>query len=131
MGDWVGQEVRVAAPAQFSGAPVTLWTAPATGADRAQLVVTDAQGNEVQRLALPLTAGAIDWAGVTSDGGALPAGLYSFTVESFGAEAALPTTQAQIYAAVREVRSNPDGIKLVLAGGVEVDSSAVTALRQR
>lgn len=131
MGDWVGKEVRVAAAAQFSGTPVTLWTTPAVGAEKAQLVVSDAQGVEVQRLTLPLASGAIDWAGVTSDGGALPAGLYTFTVESFAGETALPTTPAQIYATVREVRSQPDGIKLVLPGGVEVESSAVTALRHR
>lgn len=128
-GTWVGREVRVPAPAAFTGAPVTLWTSPQTGADLAQLVVKDAAGAEVQRLSLPLTEGMIDWAGTTRDGRALPDGLYSFTVESFANEVLTGAQAAEIYAKVSEVRAAAGGVQLILPGGVEVDASLVTALR--
>lgn len=130
MGDWVGREVRVPASAQFTGAPVTLWTTPAAGADRAQLVVRDSAGLEVQRLSLPMESGAMDWVGMTRDGGALPQGLYSFTVESYAGEALLDSQAAQIYAPVTEVRAGAGGVQLLLPGGVEVDARHVTALRR-
>lgn len=130
MGDWVGREVRAPAPADFTGRPVTVWTAPAWGADSAQLAVYDAAGNEVQRMALPLAAGAADWAGATRDGMALPNGLYRFAVESFAGETLINTSPAEIYARVKEVRSTGGGLELILSGDVAVDSKTVTALRE-
>ncbi len=41
---WVGQEARAAGPVYYDGQPITLSPNPATTADSAVLVVTDAQG---------------------------------------------------------------------------------------
>src|SRR5690606_40471353 len=38
---WIGREARVAAPAWFDGTPVSVLVQPRSGADAAQLVVTD------------------------------------------------------------------------------------------
>lgn len=129
MGDWVGQEVRVAAPAWFEGAPITLAPNPAALADRVELVVRDAAGTEVQRLTLPVSAEPVDWAGVTADGAPLPEGLYSFTVESLSEGEVILSEPAEIYARVAEVRAEGGLLRLVLPGDVLVDSGAVTGLR--
>lgn len=129
LGAWVGQEVRVAAPAWFDGAPITLAPNPAAAADTVDLVVTDSAGLEVQRLPLPVSSDPVDWAGVTSDGVPLPDGLYTFTVESLADGAVILSEPAEIYARVSEVRSEGGTLRLVLPGDVRVDSTAVTGLR--
>lgn len=130
MGDWVGREVRAATPVWFDGSPVTLAPNPAAMADSVRLVVKDASGTEVQRLTLPVSSDTIQWAGVTTDGAPLPPGLYSFTVESLVGDEVVLSEAAEVYARVSEVRSEGGALKLVLPGGVIVDSTAVTALRE-
>ncbi|MCC7320147.1 MAG: flagellar hook assembly protein FlgD [Rubellimicrobium sp.] len=129
LGAWVGQDVRVAAPVWFDGVPVTITPTPAAGADAMELVVTDPSGTEVQRIALPLSSDPVDWAGMTSDGAPLPRGLYHLTVESLSGDSLLRSDPVQIYARVEEVRVTDGGLRLVLPGGVEVESGDVTALR--
>lgn len=129
MGAWVGQEVRAAMPAWFDGSPVTIAPNPAAVADEVDLVVTDSAGTEIQRIPLPVSSDPVEWAGVTSDGVPLPTGLYSFTVESRAGDEVILSEQAEIYATVREVRAENGSLVLLMPGDVQVDSSAVTALR--
>jgi flagellar basal-body rod modification protein FlgD len=130
MAGWIGQEARSNAPIRFDGAPVTLTVAPTTGADRAVLVVRDARGTLVSREDVPARAGQYQWLGADAQGNVLPAGAYSFALESLQGETVLYTKPIEHYAKVVEVRTTPQGPSLVLAGGVEVAASAVTALRQ-
>jgi len=129
MGDWVGREVRVAAPAWFDGSPITIAPNPAALADRVELVVRDATGTEVQRLDLPVSAEPIEWVGMTTDNSPLPSGLYSFTVESIVDDEVVLSETAEVYARVSEVQSVGGILQLVLPGGVQVASDDVTALR--
>lgn len=130
MASWVGREVRAAMPARFDGAPITLSPNPVATADSAELVVKDAQGREISRSSIPVTAEPIEWAGVAADGSPLPAGLYSFEVVSRSGGQVLRTDPAELYARVAEVRAEGGKTVLVLAGGVTVGSDAVTGLRQ-
>ena len=128
---WIGMEARISAPAQFSGAPVTLAPNPPLLADKAQLVVRDSAGREVQRLDVPLSADPIDWAGTDTSGAPLPAGRYTFELESFRAGEPLAIQPVEHYAIVREARGNRSGgIDLVFAGGVTVAAADATALRR-
>ena len=56
LAEWIGREVRVAAKADFAGAPVEVAVAPAEGADKAVLVVRNDFGSVVARL--PVAADA-------------------------------------------------------------------------
>lgn len=127
---WVGMEARNTAPALFDTVPIDLVAEPNSLADVAELVVRDASGTEVQRLAIETTGGQLSWAGVTGDGDAMPSGLYTFEIESFSNGELLETTAAENYAKISEARVGSSGIMLVLSGGSEIAANDIGALRQ-
>lgn len=126
---WVGQEARSAGPVWMGGAPVSLQLEPATGATRAMLVARDAAGNVAAREEVPVTTGAYQWLGGDMAGNPLLAGQYRLTVESWNGDRQLTTTPVQSYARITEARNGPDGVTLLLEGGVSVKATEVTALR--
>jgi flagellar basal-body rod modification protein FlgD len=127
---WVGMEARTAAPVQFRGAPVTLSPNPAAGADRAELVVRDAGGREVERLEVPVSTDPIAWSGLGPDGRPYLPGTYSFELVSFSAGMPVASTPVEAYSRVVEVRGEGGRTVLVLEGGTEVAATEVTALRE-
>ena len=127
---WVGREARTNAPTYFDGAPISVVPEIDVLADRAELIVRNAAGDEVQRFDLPLSDEPIDWAGTTSRGDPLPSGLYSFEVVSFSGTEAIGAATAETYATVREVRNNAGTISVIFDGGVSVQADQVTALRE-
>jgi flagellar basal-body rod modification protein FlgD len=74
MASWIGKEARSAAPVRYDGSAVTLSPNPAVGANRAVLVVKDAQGTLVSREEIPVSAEPYQWLGAGIDGNPLPAG---------------------------------------------------------
>lgn len=127
---WVGKEARIAAPVQFDGATqVTLSPNPAMGADKAVLVVKNDKGVEVSRIDLPVTSADYDWLGLDSDGNPLPEGIYSLTLESFKEDDLLGETSVEYFGQISEIRSSPSGVTALFAGGVEVSTALITALR--
>lgn len=129
MAGWVGREARAAAPVLVDGAPVALAPKPAAGADRAVLAVYDAAGTLVAREGIPVSDAAVDWLPVDATGAPLARGVYAVRLESYAGEQLLATAEVEAYARIDEVRGGASGTTLVLAGGVEVPASAVTALR--
>lgn len=127
---WVGLEARAAAPVAFDGAPLTLAPNPATGADQALLVVKDASGNTVARDPLAVSDTPIQWDGSRLNGSRLPAGLYSFEIESYNSGVLLSSNPVEAYAEILEARGTPEGTVLVLRGGATIAATDVTALRQ-
>jgi flagellar basal-body rod modification protein FlgD len=130
MASWIGKEARSPAPVRYEGAPVTLSPNPAVGANRAVLVVKDAQGALVSREEIPVSAEPYQWLGAGIDGSPLPAGTYSIALESLNGEQVISTRPVEHYARVIEAKGGSGGTKLVLVGGVEVLASDVTALRE-
>lgn len=130
MASWIGKEARSPAPVRYEGAPVTLSPNPAVGANRAVLVVKDAQGTLVSREEIPVSTAPYQWLGAGIDGNPLPTGTYSLSLESLNGEQVISTTAVEHYARVMEAKGGTGGTKLVLEGGVEVLASAVTALRE-
>lgn len=126
---WVGMEARADMPAAFDGAPLTLATTPSSLADRMELVVTDAQGLEVQRLNIPITDEPMIWGGVRPDGTPLPAGIYRFTTEAFAGDQLLESAPAQVFARVEEAFLNDGETWLTLAGGIRVAADEVQGIR--
>lgn len=129
MAAWVGKEARAVAPANFDGNPVMLSPNPVRIADRAQIVVSDADGVEVQRFDIPVTTEPVEWAGVGPGGTAFPNGLYSFQLINSAGGQELSRDPVEIYSTVTEVRSQDGQNLLILGGGVAVASGQVTALR--
>ncbi|MCL7465254.1 flagellar hook capping FlgD N-terminal domain-containing protein [Phaeovulum sp. NW3] len=127
---WVGLEARAAAPVAFDGAPLTLAPNPAAGADQALLIVKDASGNTVARDPLAVSDMPIQWDGSRLNGSRLPAGLYSFEIESYNSGVLLSSNPVEAYAEILEARGTPEGTVLVLRGGATIAATDVTALRQ-
>lgn len=126
---WVGMEARVSTPAYFDGSPLTVFAAPAPDADEAFLIVRDSQGSQVDRAAIDPAGGQFQWAGVDASGAPLPAGSYSFSVESSSDGSVMATDPAQVYALVTEARMDNGAATIVLAGGSEVSANSISAIR--
>ncbi len=130
LAQWIGKEVRSDAPARFEGEPVDIWTTPVAEAKRAVLVVTDAQGQEVARLAADPGAERLVWAGETATGGA-PSGSYRFKVDYLSEDESLGTVDGTTFSQVKELRlGGEDGPRLVLEGGADIDAEDVAAVRE-
>lgn len=129
MADWVGKDARAAAPAQFSGSPITIAPNPAAVADKVELVVYNAAGEEVQRSEIPKSAEPVEWAGTAANGAPFPTGVYTFRVESSSNGEVLLDEVADVYARVQEVRSENGESILMLEGGIPVLATSVSALR--
>lgn len=129
LASWVGMEARVAAPAQFDGTPITIAPNPVAIADQAFLLVTDEDGNEVDRREIPVSADPLQWDGMGADGAQIPDGIYTFSIESKKNGEVLDTIGAEVYVPITEARSQGGSTYLVIKGGTLIESSAITAIR--
>lgn len=129
MGSWIGMEALTQAPVYFEAEPVTVRPVFAEGAERADLVVTNALGIEVDRLPLDPDRDSVLWTGVDASQQPLPEGAYSFSVESFAQSDLIDRSTPHTYARIDEVRSEASGLVLVLANGSKVAAQDVTGLR--
>jgi flagellar basal-body rod modification protein FlgD len=127
---WVGQEARSAAAVWLEGGSVPLQLEPAKGATRATLVARDSAGSVVAREKVPPKPGPYQWLGGGITGDPLPPGAYRLSLESWNGEVQLKTTPVQTYSRITEARTGPDGVTLILQGGIEVKASEVTSLRR-
>lgn len=128
--NWIGMEARAEMPMAFQGEPLTLIAPENQMADRMELVVTDAEGQALQRLEIPSTETPFQWAGVTTDGEPLPDGLYGFHVEYFQGDTAIGTQPAQGYAQIEEAQTIDGEVWLTMPGGVQIRSSLVAGVRE-
>ena len=126
---WVGMEARVDAPADYDGAPITLFPNPDPASDAAMLVVRDGFGRVASREAVPVDAISVDWVGLDGNGTPLPPGKYTFELESLNAGQVTSTKPVEHYALITEARQGPSGIEIVLRGGESVLADLVSALR--
>lgn len=137
LASWVGMEVRAKTPAYFDGEPISINPAPDSGADRADLIVKDEAGNEVQRYPLPSDPDKgvhlddpVIWGGHDDEGNPLANGIYSFSVESFSEGKSIGTSDAQVYTRVTEAQFIGGDVALVTKGGLAIGAAEVTAIRQ-
>ncbi|WP_137109380.1 flagellar hook capping FlgD N-terminal domain-containing protein [Rhodobacter sp. SY28-1] len=129
MASWIGKEARSNAPILYEGTPVTLSPNPAVGSTRAVLAVRDSAGNLVSREEIPVSTEPYQWLGGGTDGSPLPPGIYTIELESLNGETLLDSRPVEHYARVVEAKGGSAGTTLVLAGGIEVLATNVTALR--
>jgi flagellar basal-body rod modification protein FlgD len=127
---WVGQEARSASPVYLGDDPVTINYTSKAQADRAILVVKNANDEVVARTDVPVNGSPIQWLGADATGAPLPNGIYSLSLESYsGTEILGEATAVESYAQIMEARGGAGGPTLVLAGGIEVKATDITALR--
>lgn len=126
---WVGQEARAAADVMFDGSPVELAPNPPETADRIVLVVHDEEGNLVSREDIPVGTDSYMWLGGDAEGNPLPAGRYTLTLESSRNGEVIAEDPVEYYGTITEARGVNGSVVLVFNGGVEVDATAITALR--
>ncbi len=130
MADWIGMDARAEMPMAFEGRPLTMLAPGNTMADRMELVVTDANGTELQRSHIPVSDTPFEWAGVTTDGSPLPEAVYGFQIEYFREDEVIDLQQAQGYARIEEAQILDGEVWLSLPGGVQIRSSLVEAVRE-
>lgn len=128
--NWIGMEALVQGPAQFDGSPVALAPNPPITADEVTLIVTNAQGVEVQRKAMPLGAETYAWDGRKTDGTLFSPGEYRFEVESKSNGNVLVTDPALVYSRVTEARIDGGSTLLVLNSGYMIAATDVLGLRE-
>ncbi len=126
---WVGMEARVEVPVRFDGQPVMVYPDLPTGTDQATLIVRNAAGVEVSRMALPIAEGAVQWDGLDKTGGKLAPGIYDLNVEARGSGKLLSIETPAHYAAINEARLEGGEPVLVFASGATKPASDVTAVR--
>jgi flagellar basal-body rod modification protein FlgD len=126
---WVGREARVSGPVNYSGSPIELAPNPARIADRAVLVVRGEQGALVAREDLPASTAPYSWFGADAAGDPLPNGRYTLSLESWQGDQLLGESPIDSYQTIVEARGGAGGTTVVLAGGIEVRASTITALR--
>jgi len=129
MTGWIGREVRAVMPVQFEGGPVSLDPKRAVGGDTHQLVARDSAGVEVMRQQIDGTGSPITWTGIQADGTLVPSGAYTFSTESFVDNELVAESQVAGYARVSEIRFDAAGPILALSGGIEIQASQVSAVR--
>lgn len=127
---WVGMEVRAATDAQFDGSnPIRVAPNPAASADEVTLVVKNSDGEEVNRIPLPVSAEPYDWDGTNFSGDTVPVGAYAFVVESSVDGEVVLTDLAEVYTDVRETQMQGSDVVLITETGTAILATSVTALR--
>ena len=130
LASWIGMEARTALPADHEGSPITVVPKPTEGADEMYLSVYDSSGSQVQKLMLENSNEQFEWAGLDDSGQPLPQGTYTLTLEFYSEGQQISSAPAEIYTRVTEARQNTGEAQVVLAGGVAVPTSSITALRE-
>lgn len=128
---WIGLEGRSNGPAAFDGTTgIEVAVAPVDYADTAQLVVYDSAGSEVDGMDISASDRAVTWDGIGPAGAALDSGLYTFQVESFVDGNLTEISYGETWGRISEARSDTGAVILVLEGGGEVYSDAISGVRQ-
>lgn len=129
MSAWVGMEARGSFAVQYSGDPVEVYMPFAIYGSSHDLVVVDAEGEEVRRIPVQAQGEIVAWDGIDDEGLPVEEGLYGFRIDSFEGEELVSSGPVETYALVTEVRMTGEGVRLIAPGDVEIDPNEVSALR--
>ena len=101
---WVGREARSDAAVFFDNQPLEIFPKTMGLADRTEIIVRNAAGEEVQRMPYIAGSGSTIWAGVASDGSPLPPGAYSLSSVGISNGKIVGELPVETYSRVTEVR---------------------------
>ena len=130
LASWVGMEVGTTASVRFEGQPLKLSPEIVDGADRAELVVTNGRGQEVDRVQISPSSSSLTWSGNSSNGAALQGESYRFSVESYRLGETLGSKEVPVFVEVTEAQRGDAEPALVLRNGTRISVSDVTAIRK-
>ncbi|WP_170336890.1 flagellar hook capping FlgD N-terminal domain-containing protein [Ruegeria arenilitoris] len=129
LSNWVGMDVRAASAFQFDNTPVEIFANPEDTADKAVLVIKDAEGTVIDRITVSATEKEFTWAGMDESGNPLPSGNYSASLESYKDGKLQSDKPASVYSRVVEAQVSEGTIILKLEGGTVISARDVTAVR--
>ena len=129
MGGFVGMEGLVNAPGRYDGTPIAVRPDYAPNADSAALLVRDEKGTLVQRFGLEVGEEAVLWTGLDETGTPVPAGTYTFQVESYEGSRLLNSQLVPAYSRIEEARRENGAIVLRMSDGTELPAEEVSGLR--
>lgn len=129
MASWIGRDARMAAPAYFDGAPVTVIPNPPTFAEKTELVVFNEQGVEMQRFEIPPSDEELIWAGTDDNGTPFPESTYSFEVIAYSNDEVIDVHTPDVFMSINEVRAIDGQAVVVTDGGRLHPASTVSGLR--
>jgi flagellar basal-body rod modification protein FlgD len=127
---WIGMQARSPAATYFDGTPITIAPEPASGTDEMNLLIYDAQKDEVGRLPLSVSNETYEWDGRDGYGNTLPQGNYTFVLETKIAGDVTDQISTDSYTTINEVRNVSGETVFVMAGGGQVQPSEITAFRR-
>lgn len=129
MASWVGMEARMAIPQQFSGEPIEIVPNPPVIADKAELVVWNSAGAEVQRVTIPVSDDPYLWQGRTSNGTPLVDGEYSFGIVSYSNGEVIDESVPETFTEIQEVRILNGETLVAVGDGTLYPADLVRGLR--
>jgi flagellar basal-body rod modification protein FlgD len=130
LAQWIGKEVMVpGGQAAYNGKAVTVNVTPVEGAERAELLVRNADGALVARVSVDPKAPTLTWNGRDQNGQLLPQGGYSFGLDSYVDGTVAGSQKAAVFSPVSEVRLIDGVTELVVEGGATIAAADVTAIR--
>lgn len=130
LANWVGRDALTSAPQFVDGSVLRLLSPDMQGADRAELVLRNPDGQEVARYAVSPGAREIVFEAPAQSEGGPPTGYYSFEIEGFRAGEKVVAAPVLGYSRVLEARSDAGQVFLVVEGGHQIDSRDVAGLRE-
>lgn len=129
--EFIGRRVEAPLPLRFDGDnPVSVTTAPVSGAQTASLVVIDENGAEISRSQVSPAQTALVWDGDRSVGGTADEGFYSFRVDYVDEDGEVTSVTPTGFTRVTEARLVDDGISLVTESGDAILSSEISAVSE-
>ncbi|MEL7164923.1 MAG: flagellar hook capping FlgD N-terminal domain-containing protein [Pseudomonadota bacterium] len=128
--NWIGLEALVGGPVNFQGQPITIAPNPPIAADAVDLVISNGEGAEVDRIKLPVSAENYTWDGTDAEGKFLAHGEYTLTIQSKTGEEVIAEDAALSYTRVTEARLDQGAMLLVLKNGYLIAASDVVGLRE-
>lgn len=126
--DWIGRQVRTTGQVYFGEHPLVMDISPDPTADRVVLVGKDSYGRRISAEEVGKGDGLVEWFGVDANGDRLPAGIYSFSLESYRGDKLIEEGGVPIYSAVHEVQRSNGKISFVLNGGATASLDQIDAL---
>lgn len=126
--DWIGRQVRTTGQVHFGENALIMDIAPDPTADRVVLVTKDSYGRRVFSEEIGKGEGLVEWYGVDADGQRLPAGIYSFGLESYRGDKLIEQSSVPTYSMVHEVQRSNGKISFVLDGGATANLDQIDAL---
>ena len=131
LSSWIGLEGRADAPMIYDGTPVTLQGSPSALADRAELVLRNANGDIAAQVPIVLSDQPFSWDGRDGSGFPMAHGQYAASIQSWSGENLIEERSAFVYGEITEAQTIDGEVFLTMRNGSVVPAEAVQAVRER